>query len=68
MVASSFWDILLNPGEMPIAKDSSVKQIKIDYPSRSIEIFGWNLHWLIVFFVLSIVFGFAFKGLFKVEV
>jgi uncharacterized membrane protein (DUF106 family) len=68
VVASNLWDTLLNPGEESIVKNSLVKQIEIDYPSRSIGIFGWKIHWLVVFFVLSIVFGFAFKGLLGVEI
>ncbi|SRR5579884_435673 len=68
VVASNLWDTLLNPGEESIVKNSLVKRIEIDYPSRSIGIFGWKIHWLVVFFVLSIVFGFAFKGLLGVEI
>jgi uncharacterized membrane protein (DUF106 family) len=68
VVASNLWDTLLYPGEESIVKNSLVRQIEIDYPSRSIGIFGWKIHWLVVFFVLSIVFGFAFKGLLGVEI
>ncbi len=68
VVALSFWDTLLNPGEEPIAKNSLVKRIEVNYPSRSIEIFGWRIHWLLAFFVLSIVFGYAFRGFFRVEI
>jgi uncharacterized membrane protein (DUF106 family) len=68
VVASSVWDTFLNPGQESITKNPFVERIEVDYPSRSIEILGWKTHWLIVFFVLSIVFGFAFKGLFKVEI
>jgi hypothetical protein len=32
------------------------------------DLFGRHLHWLVVYFVLSIIFGFAFKGVFKVEI
>lgn len=68
VVASGFWDTFLNPGEKPLEKSSSVKRIEINYPSRDIGILGWDIHWLVVFFVLSIVFGFAFKGLLEVEI
>lgn len=68
VVASGFWDTFLNPGEEPIAKNSFMNKIEVDYPSRSIGVFGWQVHWLVVFFILSIVFGFVFKGLLKVEI
>jgi hypothetical protein len=31
-------------------------------------VYKWHVHWLVVVFVLSIVFGFALKGLFRVEI
>jgi len=68
MIASGFWDNLLYPGEQPLAKNSPMNKIEVDYPSRSIEILGWHIHWLVAFLILSIAFGFAFKGLLKVEI
>lgn len=67
IVASSLWDTFLNPGEEPIAENFLVKRIEVDYPPRSIEIFGWEFHWLLVFFILTMIFGFALKGLLRVD-
>ncbi|HVN80041.1 MAG TPA: hypothetical protein VMW38_13670 [Terriglobia bacterium] len=66
--SADFWSVALHPGESPIPKDDPVREISLDYPSRSIDVFGWKLHWLLVFFVLSTLSGFLFKGLFKVEI
>ena len=66
--SSDLWDVALHPGESPIPKDLPVKQISLDYPSRSIDVLGWKLHWLLVFFVISTLTGFLFKGFFKVEI
>ena len=66
--ASGFTDTLLNPALRHLPGDSQVEQIKIDYPAMSIEIYKWHVHWLVIVFVLSIVFGFALKGLFRVEI
>jgi hypothetical protein len=52
----------LYPGEAPIPKRSAVKTIEVAYPKLEIAIFGWSMNWLILFFVLSMVFGFALKG------
>ena len=68
VTASSLWGAFLTPGEDPIVENSLIKQIEVQYPSRSIEILGWRIHWLVAFFVLSIVFAFVFKGLFRVEI
>jgi hypothetical protein len=59
---------LLYPVEKPIEKDLPVKSIEVIYPVRYLNFFGWNVHWIIAFFVLSIIFGFAFKGFMKVEI
>ena len=66
-VKSNLWDNLVSPGEKPIIENSLVNRIEIDYPKRSIEILGLRVHWLIIFFVLSIAFGFILKGFFRVE-
>jgi hypothetical protein len=67
-VSSDSWAVALHPGEDPIANCDVVRQIALDYPARSIELFGWKLHWLLVFIVLSTLAGFLFKGLFRVEI
>lgn len=66
--ASGFTDTLLNPALRPLPGDSLVEQIRIDYPAMSIEIYKWHVHWLVIVFVLSIIFGFALKGMFRVEI
>jgi hypothetical protein len=66
--SSDFWGVALHPGESPIPKDDPVREISLNYPSRSIDVFGWKLHWLLVFFVFSTLSGFLFKGLFRVEI
>ena len=68
VVASSLWEMFLNPGEKPLPENSFVKQIEVYYPDRLIGIFGWEIHWIVIFFVLSILGGFTFKGFFRVEI
>jgi hypothetical protein len=67
VVASNPLEIILNPGEKPIPKNPLIKRIEVGYPSRLIEILGWKTHWLVLFFIFSIISGFAFKGVFGVE-
>ena len=64
----SFLNNLLYPVEKPIQKDIPIESIEILYPAKRLNLFGLNIHWLIAYFMLSIVFGFAFKGVFKVEI
>ena len=65
---AGFIDNILWPGESPIARSSAVESIAVNYPELELIFIRWNIHWLIAFFVLSIVFGFAFKGLLGVEI
>ncbi len=64
----NFWEELFNPAERPIDKNSPVKSIEIEYPPKRMNLFGLPLHWLIVYFALSIIFAFSLKGFFKVEI
>jgi hypothetical protein len=65
---SSALDQLANPGIKPLPKNAQIRSIEIGYPGRRFALFGLRVHWLVAFFILSIVFGFAFKGVFKVEI
>jgi hypothetical protein len=56
------------PAERPLEKDSAVSRIEVGYATAGLPFLGWNMHWLIAFFGLSIVFGFSLKGLFGVEI
>lgn len=67
-VRKSFFAQAQYPGEKPLPSNSPVESIEVLYPSKRMNLFGWNIHWLIVYFVLAIIFGFAFKGVFKVEI
>ena len=67
-VHRNFMSELLNPGEPPISGGIPVKSIEIKYPSKHMNLFGWRIHWIIVYFALSIIFGFSFKSVFKVEI
>ena len=37
------------------------------YPEAEVSVLGWPLHWMIVYFVLAIVFAFALRNTFKVQ-
>ena len=67
-VGPGFIGQILNPAEPVLPSASSVKSIEVVYPGSTMSLFGWNLHWLIVYFALSIIFGFGLKGFFGVEV
>lgn len=65
-----FWDNFFYPGETLLPKDCPFVSMEIVYPSEHPKIPGTNLapHWIIQYFVLSIIFGFLVKGPLKVEI
>jgi len=65
---SSFVDQMFNPGESPVPDNLGIQSVEVDYPSPGMNLFGWHIHWLVVFFALSIIFGFGLKGFFKVKI
>lgn len=67
-VKRQFFDEVLNPGEKPLSPQAPVKSIEVVYPPKRMNFFGLRLHWLIAYFALSILFGFALKRPFKVEI
>jgi uncharacterized membrane protein (DUF106 family) len=62
---TGFWDALIYPGEDRLVAGSPA-WVEIRYPARAIELAGVEIHWLIWFFVVSMVGAYALKGYFKV--
>ncbi|MBX3394499.1 MAG: hypothetical protein KF841_03940 [Phycisphaerae bacterium] len=62
-----WFDRLLYSGEMSIAESSPIESIRIAYPPRSTPIFGYDVHWLVTLFVLSIVFALIIKPFTRVQ-
>jgi len=61
-------DELLYPAEKTLPGGSPVKSIEVTHAVGKLGLFGLRLHWLIAYFALSIVFGFALKKPFRVEI
>jgi len=66
--ASALADLLLYPGERPIRGSSKIERVEVNYAPLPLTLFGWAVHWLLFFFVASIVFGFAFRRVLGVEI
>ena len=62
-------EFLTFPIEPPLPKQAGVHSFKVtDWPTRELHVLGLKVNWLIGFFVISLVAGFAVKGIFGVEV
>jgi hypothetical protein len=65
---SGFFGQLLHPVEAPLAADGPIESIAITYPERLVSVFEWGVHWIIVFFVLTMILAFALQRPFKVSI
>lgn len=65
-----FWERLALSGEAQIGAASPVESITVDYPARNIPlgIAGYEMNWIWLFFILSMIAGFIFKELLGIEV
>lgn len=65
-LTEGFANQLMFPGEPPLPADGPFRALEIAYPERAINIFGWHIHWMWAFFILSIVIAFALRTPFGV--
>jgi hypothetical protein len=45
---------LLYPSETVIPAESTIASIAVAYPQRSVDLFGWPVHWLVVYGIFSL--------------
>ena len=66
--ARGAWEELWNPGAEPLPAAGPVSLFEVAYSEAEANLLGFRMHWVIAFFILSLVFGFASKGLLGVEI
>lgn len=65
---SSAYSMLLHPGEPPLQDGSAVRSVEIGYlPLGDLPLFGVPVHWLLLFFVFSMISALAFRRRLGVE-
>jgi hypothetical protein len=60
-------DVLLNPGEAPLASSSVIRSIEVAYPDLAIHVFGWETGWLTLYLLETLAFSFLLKRPLGVE-
>jgi hypothetical protein len=68
LVTAGFWHQWTHPGEASLPKGGLIESVEVNYPDRSLVLFGWQTHWLILFFVLTCALGFVGSKLLRVTV
>ena len=61
-VQAAGWELLLNPVEQPIEISSEIVAVRIRYPPRKMYLGLREIHWLLAFLVLTMLFGVILKG------
>jgi uncharacterized membrane protein (DUF106 family) len=63
-----FWERMFTSAEPALPENSPIESISINYPDRNIEIAGYGMNWIWMFFILSMVAGFIFKELLGIKI
>jgi hypothetical protein len=63
-----FWERLFSSAEPALPDNSPIESISINYPDRDIDIAGYGMNWIWMFFILSMVAGFIFKELLGIKI
>ncbi len=67
-VAAGLADQVLYPSEAPLPDDSRIAAITVAYPEPGIDLFGWKLHWMIVYGLVSMACAFALARRFGITI
>jgi hypothetical protein len=59
--------VLEYPSEKPLPSDAAISEISVAYPEKGIELFGWTLHWLVVYVAMTMAFALMLKRPLHVE-
>jgi uncharacterized membrane protein (DUF106 family) len=63
-----FWNRMLSSAEPALPDASPIESISVNYPDRDIQIAGYGMNWIWLFFILSMVAGFIFKELLGIQI
>ncbi|MGB9074461.1 MAG: hypothetical protein WCC22_17615 [Terriglobales bacterium] len=63
-----FWERIFTSGEAALPQNGPIESISINYPERNIGIAGYEMNWIWLFFILSMVAGFLFKELLGIQI
>ncbi len=63
-----FWERMFTSAEPALPENSPIESIAINYPDRNIDVAGYGINWIWLFFILSMVAGFVFKELLGIKI
>ena len=63
-----FWRRIFTSAEPALPENSPIESIAINYPDRNIDVAGYGINWIWLFFILSMAAGFVFKELLGIKI
>ena len=63
-----FWERFFSSAESALPATGPIESIAIHYPDRDIEIAGFGMNWIWLFFILSMIAGFIFKEMLGIQI
>jgi uncharacterized membrane protein (DUF106 family) len=63
-----FWRRMFTSAEPALPENSPIESIVINYPDRNIDVAGYGINWIWLFFILSMAAGFVFKELLGIKI
>lgn len=66
--ASGVIEPLIHPGLPPVPQGSPFQRIEIDYPPAAHPLLAWEVHWIVIFLVYSVIAAFVLKLLIGIEI
>ena len=66
--SSKFFDSIVHPALPPIPGGSHIESVRVWYPSASYPLLLWNVHWIVIFIVYSLISAAAVKLLLGFEI
>jgi hypothetical protein len=64
-----FWERVFSSAESALPDSSPIESVAVDYPERNIDLYGfYEINWIWLFFILSMIAGFIFKELLGIKV
>jgi len=66
--ASGLFEPIIHSGLPPIPPDSPFQLVAVDYPPARHPLLGWQVHWIVIFLVYSLISAAALKMLIGIEI
>ncbi len=65
---NQYWHRIINPSASSLPQESNTKSVHVIYPLRTLSIGLYDIHWLVAFVALTLIFGYSFQKLFRITI